>query len=475
MRKPRRSGARNTASFSPSSGADDLPGRVSKARIYLMGLLLKSLSRVDSLKSAAAIEPGENPHDRATIHESPRGNMTPAATAVPLESEASTVSLAIRPRDPATPLEIDTSTICLAISSGEPPAAIRRDPATPLEIDTSTVCLAIPSGEPPAAIRPRDPATPLETDTSTICLTIPADEPPAPFTDLPISLEALFAAPFPSEATDATPRPTAPAISLAPPSQPPTSPQIALSNLATALDRLEQLQQALAEDGTHPEATVHGPPSPNTPQSTTPPKLRPEFRELCDHLLSRFPLTKHCTLLVVDAGRAPLDHTWLLPLVAGLLDSIADRHPRALLVEVDPGASGIAQMLGIDATLHSADGTSDTAAFSNTYHPQIDILRLSAGCLAAGTTRLEETWPDLQESYNLILVASGPFTDDTSGRDSNPPNQIARSILPLADAVILSVELSNTPVSVASQTAELLKAAGANLLGCTVQAASVTG
>ena len=35
--------------------------------------------------------------------------------------------------------------------------------------------------------------------------------------------------------------------------------------------------------------------------------------------------------------------------------------------------------------------------------------------------------------------------------------------MPLTDAVILSVELGSTPVSVASQTAELLKAAGTNI------------
>ena len=129
-------------------------------------------------------------------------------------------------------------------------------------------------------------------------------------------------------------------------------------------------------------------------------------------------------------------------------------------------------MLGIDATSHSVDGASDTAAFSNSYHPQIDIVRLSDSSLAAVTTRLEETWTELQESYSLILVASGPLASDTSGRGSNP-NQIARSLLPLADAVILSVELGSTPVIVASQTAERLKAAGANLVGGVVQAAHV--
>jgi Mrp family chromosome partitioning ATPase len=174
---------------------------------------------------------------------------------------------------------------------------------------------------------------------------------------------------------------------------------------------------------------------------------------------------------VVDAGRAPLGHTWLLPLAAGLLDSISSRQARALLVEVDPSGNGIAQMLGIDATFHSVDGASDTAAFSNTYHPQIEILRLSVNSPAAVTTRLEESWTELQESYNLILVASGPLAGDTNSRGSNP-NQIARSLLPLADAVILSVEMGSTPVSVASQTAERLKSVGANLLGCIVQAAA---
>jgi Mrp family chromosome partitioning ATPase len=379
-----------------------------------MGLLLKSLSRIDTSRPAAAIEPIEDSPHRATIREPSRGNMAPMASAVLVEFEASTVNVAVRQVSPATPLEIDTSTFCL---------------------------------------------------------TIPADEPFAPSSDAPISLEALFAVPFPSEATDGAAHPIAPAVALPPPSRPQTPHQTVPSDFATALDRLDQLQQTLADDLAHQETARHSPSSGIT-QATAlaAPKLRPEFRELCDHLLSRFPLTKHCTLLVVDAGRSPLDHSWLLPLAAGLLDSIANRQARALLVEVDPCASGIAQMLGIDATSHSADGASDTAAFSNTYHPQIDILRLGASSLAAVKTRLEETWTELQESYNLILVASGPLAGDTSGRASNL-NQIVGSLLHLADAVILSVELSSTPVSVARETAELLKAAGANLLGCTVQAA----
>jgi len=382
-----------------------------------MGLLLKSLSHIDSLKPAAAIEPSEAPPHRALVRKLPRGDTAPAATAVPLEFEASTVDVAARHGQPATPLAIDTSTVCL---------------------------------------------------------TVPADEPSGPPSEVPISLDALFAAPFPSAAKDGAARAIAPTAALAPQSKLPASPQTASSDLATTLDRLEELQKSLGEDFAQPEAAPYGPS--NAPQATAlaPPQLRPEFRELCDHLLSRFPLTKHCTLLLVDAGRAPLDHTWLLPLAAGLLDSISDRHPRALLVEVEP-CDGIAQMLGIDATFHSLDRASDTAAFSNTYHPQIDILRLGASSLATEKTRLEETWTELQESYNLIVVAAGPLASDANGRDGDPPNQIVGSLLPLADAVILSVELGSTPVSVARQTAELLKAAGANLLGCVVQAASVTG
>ena len=128
-------------------------------------------------------------------------------------------------------------------------------------------------------------------------------------------------------------------------------------------------------------------------------------------------------------------------------------------------------MLGIDATFHPSDGASDTAAFSHTHHPQIDILRLAPSSLIAVETRLEETWTELQESYNLIVVAAGPLASDAKGRNNDPPNQIVRSLLPLADGVILSMELGSTPVSVARQTAELLKATGANLLGCVVKAA----
>ena len=106
-----------------------------------MGLLLKSLSHIDSLKPAAAIEPSEAPPHRALVRKLPRGDTAPAATAVPLEFEASTVDVAARHGQPATPLAIDTSTVCL---------------------------------------------------------TIPADDPFTPPSDVPISLDALFAAPFPS-------------------------------------------------------------------------------------------------------------------------------------------------------------------------------------------------------------------------------------------------------------------------------------
>jgi hypothetical protein len=377
-----------------------------------MGLLLKSLSRIDSLQPAVAFEPIEEPLHGAAKRDATSGKGAPAATAVPLEFEASTV--------------------CVAASLG-------------------------------------GPAIPLQIDTSTIYLTITANEPSAPFSDEPISLEALFAVPFPSDAAVGE---RALAVASEPDPVLCTSPQTAPSDFATALDRLEQLQQTLVEGFAHAEAPQHGPfPNPSRSIALVPATLRPEYRELCDHLLSRFPLTKHCTFLVVDAGRAPLDRTWLLPLAVGLLDSIGNRQARALLVEVEPCSSAIAQTLGIDATSHWADGASDTAVFSSTYHPQIDILRPTADSLAAVTTLLEETWTELQESYNLILVASGPLSSDTSGKGSNP-NQIARSLLLLADAVILSVELGSTPVSVASQTSELLKAAGANLLGCVVQAAA---
>jgi Mrp family chromosome partitioning ATPase len=387
-----------------------------------MGLLLKSLSRIDSLTPAAVIEPPEET-PRATREPS---RVAPERIAVPLENRASRVEIAIRPADLAVPHENQAATVQIAA-------------------------------------RPTDLAAPLETSTSTTYLAISAEEPLAPTSDVPVSLEALFAVPFPSSATHALAAITAP---VGPQAASPAAP----ADFSTALERLEQLQQTLADDVASTHAAPYRPSSAPVAASL---KLLPEIRELCDHLLSRFPLTKHSTILVVDAGRAPLDHTWLLPLATGLLDSIASSHPRALLVEIDPHASGIAQMLGIDATFHSSDGAGDTAAFSHTHHPQIDILRLAPSSLTAVETRLEETWTELQESYNLILVAAGPLARDANGRDSDPPNQIVRSLLPLADGVILSVELGSTPVSVASQTTELLKAANANLLGCIVQASAV--
>lgn len=390
-----------------------------------MGLLLKSLSRIDSLIPATTIEPTEEGSYRSSAGKRSHGNVVPKPTALLLENQSSTLQIAVRPMEPAVPHESQAATVHIAA-------------------------------------RPTDLATPLAIDTATSCLTISANEPVAASSDLTISLEALFAVPFPSSATEN------PAAGLTAPLRPQAPPQTAPTDFSTALERLEQLQQTLADD----IASTHAAPyRPSSAPAVASLKLRPEIRELCDHLLSRFPLTKHSTILVVDAGRAPLDHTWLLPLAAGLVVSIPDRQARVLLIEVDPCAGGIAQMLGIDATFHSSDGASETAAFSHTHHPQIDILRLAPSSLTAVETRLEETWTELQENYNLTLVAAGPLASDVRARDSNSPNPIIHSLLPLADGVILSVELGSTPVSVANQTAELLRAAGANLLGCVVEAA----
>lgn len=168
-----------------------------------MGLLLKSLSRVDSLKPATASDPIEDAIHGAPIRQPPRSNALLSPTAIPLEFAASTVSVSVGHPDPATPRQIDTSTICLVVA---------------------------------------------------------ADEPIAPCSDEPISLEALFAVPFPSETTDG--------VALAR-TESQTSAQTAAPDLATALDRLEQLQQTLAEDVAEQEAAPHNP-SPNTPESRRP-------------------------------------------------------------------------------------------------------------------------------------------------------------------------------------------------------------
>jgi hypothetical protein len=128
--------------------------------------------------------------------------------------------------------------------------------------------------------------------------------------------------------------------------------------------------------------------------------------------------------------------------------------------------------------LPAADAADDADAIprasdfiGRTYHPQVDILAAGPSLLAV-STQLATSWTALRDTYHLILIATGPLVCDAKGSGSSPSDQLAGSLLPLADAAILSVELGSTPVSVAIQTVELLKAAGVNLLGCVVQGAT---
>src|ERR1051325_5380458 len=105
-----------------------------------MGLLLKSLSRIDSLIPGTAIEPTEEGSYRSSIGERSHGNVVPKLTALPLENQSSTLQIAVRPTDLAVPHENQAATLQIA--------ARPEDLATPLQIDTSTACLTISANEP---------------------------------------------------------------------------------------------------------------------------------------------------------------------------------------------------------------------------------------------------------------------------------------------------------------------------------------
>src|SRR5262249_12652755 len=63
----------------------------------------------------------------------------------------------------------------------------------------------------------------------------------------------------------------------------------------------------------------------NAIQPPTSPQLELsiEYQELCQHLLARFHMEKHSTLITIDAGQAPTDASWLFPFAAGIVQTHA--------------------------------------------------------------------------------------------------------------------------------------------------------
>jgi hypothetical protein len=221
-------------------------------------------------------------------------------------------------------------------------------------------------------------------------------------------------------------------------------------------------------------------------------QLRQEFRELRDHLLTKFPLQQHSTLLFVDAGRTPTDASWLVPFAASLLDHLTTNRqpatsngsneaqqqtPRILLIESAGPQSGIARSLGLE----TGPGLAEIArgelawpgALQSTPYPNLQLLSAGEKTLSAAQfTALPNLWPDLKNHFDLILIAAGPIPHQSVESNSARPqsNPIPATVFfPLADAAILSLELNATPRLAAENAKRTLTAAGLNLLGCVVR------
>jgi hypothetical protein len=250
-------------------------------------------------------------------------------------------------------------------------------------------------------------------------------------------------------------------------------------NISSALTRLEELQRLIARD--REEAADKNDSAkaievaPSEAKPATIPPLREEYRELRDHLLARFPLQKPATLLVVDAGRAVCDAWWLMPVAVGIAQHIGEKSNRGaniLIVEAAGPDCGLARGLALECagglTELITDGMPLEAALTPTEHPQIQLLARGNGALNGDhRQRMAEIWPELQRRFDLILVAAGSLHDKAI--NSRGSMTTADLLLPLADGILLAIELSGTPQEVAQETQRRLAAHSAKLIGCVVQ------
>ena len=210
-------------------------------------------------------------------------------------------------------------------------------------------------------------------------------------------------------------------------------------------------------------------------------KLRDEYRELRDHLLARFPMDEPCTLLAIDAGRATSDAAWMAPFAACLWESLSEQStlqvssdpPKILLVEAAGAECGIARHLGLDCPLGLADILNGTADWSDTlqptYHPHIELLSCGKAALVPRQgEQLSNLWSELQERYQVIMVAAGPWEAVSQASWRKTGMATAAVLLPVADAAVLCVELEGTPQSAAIDTKQALERRGIRLLGSVV-------
>ena len=84
------------------------------------------------------------------------------------------------------------------------------------------------------------------------------------------------------------------------------------------------------------------------------------------------------------------------------------------------------------------------------------------------STQFVSVWTDLQRRYQAILVAAGPWEAPSQASWRKTGLATAAMLLPLADAVVMCVELGGTPQAVAVETKQALLRRGVRLLGCIV-------
>ncbi len=253
--------------------------------------------------------------------------------------------------------------------------------------------------------------------------------------------------------------------------------------LPSAISRLEELQKLISQDRNDAleqtilqtvsiAAPIDRPPSQNLP-------LREEYRELRDHLLARFPLQRPCTLLVIDAGRTTHDASWLVPLAVSIVQHVGEktnRNLKILIVEAAGPDCGVALNLGLqcDAGLTSTldDATKLLDIIGPTEHPQVYLLARGAGSIRqSDRQKLYEIWPTIQQEFDIVFVAAGPI--ESKAKKLNSSSQSATDFLPIADGVILSIELDGTPQPIAEEACRILATQSAKLLGCVVHGDAV--
>jgi Mrp family chromosome partitioning ATPase len=254
-----------------------------------------------------------------------------------------------------------------------------------------------------------------------------------------------------------------------------------LQNLV--MTEIAEFDPAVEESPLFTESLI---PAPKTSTLSTP-ALPPidmsvEYQELCQHLLSRFRLEKHSTLIAIDAGRDSTDASWLFPFAAGITQNLAALDdngpvpPRILIVEAAGPNCGIAQSLGIRSQVGLGEALADETklkdAIHSTEHPQVFLLeRGNARLEKLSADSIAEFWAVLLPQFDLVLVAAGPWFARYNGKTyaGVSPNSPAMLLAPLADAAILCVELNGTSQVIAAATKRQLDAMGVNLLGCVVR------